>query len=311
MNKNKKNFLFYGHQTLDKKDYKWVEKALKSDWLTTGPFVEKFEKELTRITQAKYAVVCSSGTSALILAYMSLFGINSKKKVLIPSMTFIGTANAAKLLGMEVDFVDCYPENGLIDLNHLEKKIRNGNYDLIVPVHMNGQPAEMEKIFKIAKKYNLNVIDDASHAIGSSYRSKFNKIYKVGSCKHSDITTFSFHPVKNITMGEGGAITTNNYSVFRKIVSLRSHGINRGIQKFKNKELALSKKGDVNPWYYEVDEIGFNFRISDINCALGISQIEKLNVFKKKRLNLIKCYEKFLKPLKGIVELISNSKKKM
>lgn len=303
---DKKKLLFYSKQTIEQDDINEVVKALKSDFITTGPYVEKFEKKISELTHAKYAVSCSSGTAALIMAYNSI-KFSKAKRVLIPSMTFVGTANAAKIIGLSVEFVDCYESNGLISIEDLEKKLKKKKYDLVVPVHLNGSTANLEKIYYLSKKYNFKIIDDASHALGSQYFNSEGKKSMIGECIYTDMTTFSFHPVKNITMGEGGVVTTNNFETYKILCKLRNHGIERESKRFVNRGLAYSQKNKLNPWYYEVNELGFNFRSSDINCALGYNQLKKLKNFKDKRLSLIKLYEKFIGE-SDMIEIVSSSK---
>ena len=311
MSKSNQKFLYYGHQSLDQTDLSWIKKALNSDWLTTGPFVENFEARIAKYVGAKYAVACSNGTAALFLAYLSLFGFNSKKRVLMPSMTFTATASAARIIGLDIDFVDCEKDTGLMDIDATKKQINRKKYDMIIPVHMNGNTANLEEIKKLAKKNGIKVVDDASHAIGSMYQTKAGKVFKVGSCKHTDATTFSFHAVKNITTGEGGAVVTNNKKLYEKLINFRTHGINREKKKFKNTKYAYSNKGILNPWYYEINEIGFNYRISDINCALGISQLKKIEKFKNKRNKIIRYYEYYLRTIRNKVNIVSSSKSKL
>ena len=305
--KNKK-LMFYSHQTIDEDDVNEVSKALTKDLITTGPYVQKFEKQIARFTGSKYAVVCSNGTAALLMAYHAI-QLKKGSKVLLPSMTFVGTANAALLSGFTVDFVDCYEKSGLISIESLEKKLRKTKYDLVVPVHMNGRAVELEKIYELSKKYNFLIFDDASHALGTQYINSKSERSMIGCCKYSQMTTFSFHPVKNITMGEGGVVTTNDKNLYENLKKFRNHGIDNNPKNFKNNDLANSSDGKVNPWYYEVSDPGFNFRASDINCALGLNQLKKLNKFKRKRKNLISIYEKLLLE-NDLVDIVSMSKLK-
>ncbi len=300
----KKKLLFYSHQSIDKQDIDSVVKVLKGDWLTTGPIVDQFEKKISEYTGSRFAVCCSSGTAGLILSYMAL-GKNCKN-YLIPSMTFVSTVSSASLLGKNIDFVDCNSNNGLIDFIRLEKIVKKKKIDVIVPVHMNGKSVELEKIYKLAKENGIFVVDDASHAIGSSYKTSDNKNYKVGSGMHSDMTVFSFHPVKNITTGEGGAITTNDHNLYQKLINLRNHGIERKKENIKNIERAYNNHGEINSWYYEVQDIGYNFRLSDINCALGLSQFKKLDNFKKNRSSIVKKYCSLLKCLDDYITPVNN-----
>ncbi len=308
MSENKK-LLFYGHQKIDDDDINSVVKALRGNWLTTGPIVKEFESKISRYTGAKYTVTCSSGTAGLILSYMALG--KEYKNILIPSMTFVSTASAAKLLGKNVHLVDCDERTGLICLNEVEKIINKKKIDAIIPVHMNGKSVDLERLRKITKKKKIAIIDDASHAIGSEYFTSSKKKIKVGSSIHADLTVFSFHPVKNITTGEGGAITTNSKKLYEKLLLYRNHGIEKNKNNILNKSIAFNSKGQVNQWYYEVQEIGFNFRLSDLNCALGLSQLKKIEIFKKKRSDLVLAYHKHLAEINEIVEIVNDFKDKI
>ena len=255
-----KKLLFYSQQTIDSDDINEVVKALKSDLITTGPYVEKFEKKIVNLTGSKYAVACSSGTAALIMAYNAI-DTKNHNRVLVPSMTFVGTANAAKILGLRVDFVDCNESNGLISIEDLESKLKKKKYDLVVPVHLNGRASDLEKIYYLSKKYKFKIIDDASHALGTEYINSRGQKSMIGSCFYTDMTTFSFHPVKNITMGEGGVITTNNKKFYETLIKLRNHGIEKKPKNLLNKNLAFSSNKKINPWYYEVNQLGFTYII--------------------------------------------------
>mgnify|MGYP006182127217 CR=1 FL=1 len=301
MLKTPKNFLHYSKQCIDKSDIISIEKVLKSDFLTTGPEVEKFEKKLSKIVGSKYALVCSNGSVALYLAYLSL-GLKKNTIVILPSITFAAAANAAKMLGFRIIFCDVSPLSGLVTKEGLEKtiiknKIKGG---LFVPVHLNGQSVDLEEINKVCHKYKLKIIEDASHALGTLFKSK-GTISSIGACKYSSMTTFSFHPVKNITMGEGGAITTNNKDLFEKLILLRNNGIQRNSNFFQSNKFAFDNDKNLNPNYYEIQSIGLNFRASDINCALGNNQLNKLKKFVNKRNIVINKYDYSLKELKPLL----------
>ncbi|PIR13678.1 UDP-4-amino-4,6-dideoxy-N-acetyl-beta-L-altrosamine transaminase [Candidatus Falkowbacteria bacterium CG11_big_fil_rev_8_21_14_0_20_39_10] len=267
----------YGRQNLDKKDIKEVVNVLKSNWLTQGPKVLEFEKSLARYCGAKYAVVVSNGTAALHLAYLAV-GLKRGDKVITTPNTFAATANMILAVDAKPVFCDIRLDAYNIDETKIEKLI-TAKTKAIVPVHFAGQSCGMEKIKKIARKYKLTVIEDACHALGGKYHGG-----KIGGCQHSDMSVFSFHPVKSITTGEGGAILTNNKKYYQKLIFLRSHGIykdNRG----KNVMI----------------ELGYNYRLTDIQAALGISQLKKLDNFIKKRRQVIKWYEQELKNIKNII----------
>tara|TARA_B100000965_G_scaffold350585_2_gene324578 strand:- start:4201 stop:5364 length:1164 start_codon:yes stop_codon:yes gene_type:complete len=286
----------YGKQDISRKDIEEVISALKSDFLTQGPLIPKFEKSIAKFTNSKYCAAVNSATSALHIACLSL-GVGKGDLVWTSPITYVASANAALYCGAEVDFVDIDPNNYNMCPVKLEEKLliakrKNCLPKVIMPVHLAGQSCNMQKISKIAAKYNIKIIEDASHAIGGFYKN-----HPIGSCKYSDIAVFSFHPVKIITTGEGGAITTNNREIFKKIEMLRTHGVTRNKSLMKNKP-----DGD---WYYEQLILGFNYRITDIQAALGLSQIKRLKEFIQKRNHIAKNYNKLLKNKKLILPAIS------
>ncbi len=295
----------YGRHYIDKSDIDAVIRVLQSDWLTCGTAVEKFELALADTVKAQHAISCSNGTTALHLALLGL-GIEAGDIVLVPAITFLATANAVRYVNADVIFVDVDPGTGLMTAETFEVAIlqnKSKALKAVINVHLAGQCEDLEAIYNVAKKYNLLVIDDASHALGTAYIGKNKKPNFVGSNAFSDITTFSFHPVKTIAMGEGGAVTTNNSEIAKKIRAFRSHGMIREVSKWANPEQGLSEEGHVNPWYYEMQELGYNYRISDINCALGVGQLEKLASFKLKRSIMVNFYDKFFAEKKHILLL--------
>lgn len=265
----------YGRQNIDKSDIKAIERILKSDWLTQGPAIKVFEQNLARYCEVKYAVVVSSGTAALHLACLAA-GIAKKDEVITSPITFVASANCVLYCGGIPVFADIQEDSINIDPIEIKNKI-NKRTKAVIPVHFAGYPCDLEEIRKIAESRNLTVIEDAAHALGAEYKNS-----KIGSCKYSDMTIFSFHPVKHITTGEGGAITTNNKKLYERLLALRSHGI------YKSK--AMTKKYGL--WYYEMRELGFNYRITDFQCALGISQLKKINYFIKRRREIANIYDK-------------------
>ena len=267
----------YGKQFIDEDDINEVIKVLKSDWLTQGPKILEFEKKLAKYCGAKYAVVCANGTSALHLAYLTA-GLRRGDEVITTPNTFAATTNMLLAVGAKPVFCDIRLDNYNIDEGKIKKFITNKT-KAIAPVHFAGQSCEMEKIKNIAKKYNLLIIEDACHGLGGKYKDGM-----IGSCKYSDMAIFSFHPVKSITTGEGGAILTNNKKYYDKLISLRSHGIYK------------DKKGK-----NVMTELGYNYRMTDIQAALGISQLKKLNKFIKKRHRVVKWYEEELKDIDSII----------
>jgi len=266
----------YGKQYIDQNDKKLVLSSLSNDLITTGPYVEKFEKEIKQFLKSKYNYVCSSGTAAIHLAMMAL-KFKKNDIILMPAINFIASYNIAKIMKLKIYLVDVDEFTGQITPKKVLECIKKNKLKkikaLLVMFH-GGYPEYSEKFYEIKKKYNFYIIEDACHALGSEYESK-KKLFKVGSCKHSDISTFSMHPVKTITTGEGGIITTNNFEIAKNIRLLRSHGIIKNKKKY---------------WKYDIVEHGLNYRLSDINCALGISQLKKINFFLRKREKIFKKY---------------------
>tara|TARA_B100001248_G_C27396666_1_gene466056 strand:- start:2229 stop:3437 length:1209 start_codon:yes stop_codon:yes gene_type:complete len=283
--KKLKKFFPYSRQSIDKKDIKQVTDVLKSDFITQGPRISEFEKSFAKYVNAKYAVSCATGTAALHLACMAL-GLTKGHNLVTSPITFVASANCAQYLGAKTIFVDIENKSNCICPIRLEKLLKTKKIHTVVVVHMAGHSADMKKIYSLKKKYKFNLIEDACHALGGSIYKK-----KVGSCSFSDISTFSFHPVKPITTGEGGMITTNNKRIYEKLLLLRTHGITKERKKFKNKKLAFDKKGNQNLWYYEMLELGYNFRITDLQASLGQSQLKKLDSFIKTRKSIAKIYD--------------------
>jgi len=271
----------YGKQSINQDDIDAVVDVLKSDFLTQGPKVVEFENDLANFCEATYAKVVNNGTAALHLSYLAI-GLEPGDIVWTTPNTFVATANAALYCGATVDFVDIDPKTYNLSIDSLKEKLIQAKKDnklpkLLVPVHFAGQSCEMRDIWELSKEYGFKVIEDACHALGGEYLNK-----KVGNCEYSDMAVFSFHPVKMITTGEGGAITTNNKQLNEKVELLRSHGITRDVTKFDNQS-----DGD---WYYEQQALGFNYRLTDIQAALGISQLKRLDGFVEKRRQIAKQY---------------------
>ena len=288
----------YSRQHVTQKDIMAVKNVLKSDFLTQGPMVERFENATKKFVNSKYAVAVNSATSALHIACLAL-GLKKGDWVWTSPNSFVASANCAIYCGAKLDFVDIDSKTYNISIYELKKKlkkakIKNKLPKIVIPVHFAGQPCEMFEIHKLSKKYNFKIIEDASHAIGSSYASskylnQNKKFIKVGSCKHSDITVFSFHPVKIITTGEGGMALTNQKYLHERMMLFRSHGITREPNK-------MTHVPD-GPWYYQQIDLGYNYRMNDIQAALGLEQIKRLdkNVYKR---NLIaKRYDKAFEDL--------------
>ena len=265
----------YGKQTMSVADMWEVIRVLRSPWLTQGPKVHEFEDAICKYTGAKYAIAMANGTAALHLAMLAL-EIETGDEVITSPITFLASANCVLYGGGSVRFADIESDTALIDPQELKGRITDRT-KAIIPVHFAGQSCDMEVIHRIARKHDLFIIEDAAHAIGSEYYGD-----KVGSCKYSDMTIFSFHPVKTITTGEGGAITTNNEELYDKLVMLRSHGVTR------DGSLLINKKEGA--WYYEMQMLGFNYRLTDIQSALGVSQLRKLDGFVKRRREIVGMY---------------------
>lgn len=260
----------YGRQLIDAADVGSVCDIVSADALTCGPQVSAFEKSLCEYTGAKYCVVVANGTAALHIAALAA-GLGPGDEAITSPITFLSSANCICFCGAEPVFADIEPDTANIDPNEIERRI-TAKTKAIIPVHFAGQSCDMERISEMAKKRNLVIIEDAAHAIGSDYKDT-----KVGSCRYSDMTIFSFHPVKTITTGEGGAITTNDPELYAKLCAYRAHGTH------KDGEM-------VRTWEYEMRELGFNYRITDIQCALGISQLKKLEAFKARRREIVSYY---------------------
>jgi UDP-4-amino-4,6-dideoxy-N-acetyl-beta-L-altrosamine transaminase len=297
------SFLPYGRQCIEDDDIEAVVAALRGELLTTGPVVGRFEEALAALTGAREAIACSSGTAALYMAARAL-GLGLGHTIIVPSITFAATASAPHLLGAEVVFADVDPETGLMRASDLEAALARTPFrraDAVFPVHYAGQSCDIEAIASFARARGIWIIEDGAHALGSAWTARDGAILPVGANEHSDMTIFSFHPVKTIAMGEGGAVTASDPELVRRLKLGRNHGITREPSEFVNSEAALDTTGAVNPWYYELGAPGFNFRVSDINCALGLSQLSKLGRFVARRRALVACYDELLAPFAPLV----------
>ena len=303
----------YGKHYLDDNDIQAVVDVLKHGWLTQGPKIREFEENLAKKVGAKYAVAVSSGTAALHLACMA-FDLNEESKVITSANSFVASSNCIEYVGAKPLFSDIDKQSLNMCPIDLETRIEAaGGVSAIIPVHFSGVPCNMKAISAIAKKYNAIVIEDASHALGGKYESG----EKIGNCLFSDMTIFSLHPVKGITAGEGGVITTNDKALYRRLNKLRSHGIYKGNfdlpgtsvldNKLINREEA-EEDGKLNPWYYEMQELGFNYRITDLQCALASSQLEKLELFMERRREIAKIYDNFFEKNKLVEKTQLNSR---
>lgn len=275
-------YIPYGRQSMDEADIQAVIDVLKSDYLTTGPKVAEFEKKVADYVGTKYAVAVCNGTAALHISCLAA-GIQEGDEVITSPITFAASANCVLYCGGTPVFADINPHTYNIDPSDIEKKITDKT-KAIIPVHYTGQPCDMDSIYAIAKKYQLLVIEDAAHALGATYHEK-----KIGGI--SDMTCFSFHPVKPITTGEGGMVMTNDEQLYKRLTLFRSHGITR------DPELMTEHQG---AWYYQQLELGYNYRITDISCALGSSQLDRLEEFLEARREIAKRYDEAFKDLSGV-----------
>jgi len=278
----------YGKQEINESDIKAVLSVLKSDFLTQGPKVPLFEQSISNYCGSKYAVALNSATSALHASCLAL-GLKKGDWLWTSPNSFVASANCGLYCGAQVDFVDIDPDTYNISIFELENKLQNAKINgklpkVLVVVHFAGQPCEMQKIKSLSKEFGFYVIEDASHAVGSRYKDNY-----IGGCKYSDITVFSFHPVKIITTAEGGVATTNSETIDRKIRLYRSHGITRDISQMSEK--------NSGSWYYEQIDLGFNYRMTELQAALGIAQLKRLDEFILKRHSLRSRYDKMLSDL--------------
>ncbi len=274
------NYIPYSRQYIDEEDIQEVVKVLKSDFITQGPKIPEFERKLVDYCGAKYTVAVNSGTSALHIACLAA-GIKPGDEVITSPITFVASANCVLYCGGKPVFADIQEDTINIDPHEIKKKITSRT-KAIIPVHFAGHPCDMEEIQAIAKEHNLVVIEDAAHALGAEYKGS-----KIGSCKYSDMTILSFHAVKHITTGEGGAVLTNDKKYYEKLLMFRNHGITKDKSRFTLHDSRLM--GD---WYYEMQTLGYNYRMTDIQAALGISQMKKLDSFVKRRREIAAIYHK-------------------
>ncbi|MEG4441127.1 UDP-4-amino-4,6-dideoxy-N-acetyl-beta-L-altrosamine transaminase [Microcoleus sp. AT9_B5] len=281
-------FIPYGRQDISQADIDAVVEVLRSDWITQGPAIERFEKLVAEYCGAKYAVAVSSATAGLHIACLAA-GLSAGDVLWTSPNTFVASANCGLYCGADVDFVDMDPQTYNLSMEMLEQKLTQAEQQgklpkVVVPVHFAGQSCEMEQIFALSRKYGFTILEDASHAIGARYQNN-----PVGSCLFSDMAVFSFHPVKIITTGEGGMVVTNREDLYEKLIRLRTHGITR------NPELMQGESHGL--WYYQQLELGFNYRMTDIQAALGASQMQRLDEFVAGRRYLAQRYKELLRDL--------------
>ncbi len=285
-------YIPYGRQDITEQDIEAVIEVLRSDWITQGPAIARFEQIVADYCGAKYAVAVSSATAALHLSCLAL-SLGQGERLWTSPNTFVASANCGLYCGAEVDFVDINPKSYNLSVETLESKLvlaQNHNClpKILVPVHFAGQSCDMVSIYNLSRRYGFRIVEDASHAIGAKYQNR-----PVGCCQFSDLAVFSFHPVKIITTGEGGMVLTNQEDLYEKLIRLRTHGITRNPQFIQ---------GDSHgSWYYQQLELGFNYRITDIQAALGASQMERLDEFIQRRSFLAQRYDHLLSDLPVIV----------
>jgi len=289
-------FLPYGKPVLDRDDIEAVTAVLESDFLTMGPQIGAFEQAFAETTAAPHAVACSNGTAALHLATMAL-GIGPGDTVVVPAITFLATANAVRMTGGEVVFADVDPTTGLMLPDHVEEAAARAASPVkaVYPVHMAGRLVDMPAVAAMAAKKGWAIVEDSCHALGGRYRHADGSDGRVGDCRYADMAVFSFHPTKTISSGEGGMITCRDAAMRDRMLLLRNHGMTK--DGFVNRDLAFDSEGAPNPWYYEMQALGFNYRLSEIHCALGLSQTRKLDRIAARRREMRALYDERLAPL--------------
>jgi UDP-4-amino-4,6-dideoxy-N-acetyl-beta-L-altrosamine transaminase len=298
--------LAYGRQQLDADDIAAVVRVLEGDWLTGGPEVAGFEQEFAAAIAVPYAVACSNGTAGLHMAAYAA-GLGPGTSAVVPSLTFLATANCARYQGAEVVFADVDPDSGLLTPETLESALARARSTgappprAVLPVHLNGQTCDMVGIARVARAHGLTVIEDACHAVGTIGDGPGAEADPVGACRHSAMTVFSFHPVKTITSAEGSMVTTADAGLAERLRLFRNHGMERDPAHFTIRDQGFGPDGEPNPWYYEMAEPGFNYRLTDIGCALGRSQLKKLARFAAARRRLAALYGAALAPLAPLV----------
>lgn len=278
----------YGHQHITDDDVQAVVSALKSDYMTQGPLIGQFEHDFADYLGVKYACVVSNGTAALHLCAMAL-DINPGDKIITTPITFVASANGFRYQGAEVVFCDIDSKTFLMDLDKLEEILKaspKGTFKAVVPVDFAGYPIDEERLRKLADEYGFAIVVDACHAPGGSFIDSKGEKQMIGNCKYADLTVFSFHPVKHIATGEGGAVTTNNKDLYEKVALYRTHGI--------TKDPARLEKND-GGWYYEMQELGYNYRITEMQAALGIRQLKRLDWSIERRNEIAKKYDEAFK----------------
>jgi UDP-4-amino-4,6-dideoxy-N-acetyl-beta-L-altrosamine transaminase len=289
-----KPFLPYARQNVTQADIDAVVEVLRSDWLTQGPTIERFESALAEATGAGHVVACATGTAALHLSMLAL-ELGPGDCVITSPNTFLADANCARYVGAYVAFADIDPKTGNISLGALSeglKSLSKYRRKVIIPVHFGGQSVDLPAIRDIASRHGAMVVDDACHALGGSFVSG-GKDFRIGGGEFSEMTVFSFHPVKHVATGEGGAVGTSDSRLASRLRVLRTHGISKS--DFVQRDLAFAPDGQVNPWFYEMNELGFNYRLTDIQAALGVSQISRLAESVRRRNQIASWYHRLIR----------------
>ncbi|WP_044561713.1 UDP-4-amino-4,6-dideoxy-N-acetyl-beta-L-altrosamine transaminase [Azospirillum sp. B4] len=294
-------FLPYGRQAVDEEDIAAVAAVLRGAWLTQGPTVTRFEQAFAQVVGARHAVACANGTAALHLACLAL-DLKPGDALVVPSVTFLATANAARYCGAEVAFADVDPETGLMGRAQAEAAIARADaagwrVRALAPVHLAGQAVDLDALADLAGARDLAIIEDACHAVGSRKATHAGDLIPIGACDRSAMACFSFHPVKTIAAGEGGMVTTNDDALAGALRRFVSHGMVRDAAAFQDRNAAFAADGGANPWYYEMPQPGFNYRLTDIQAALGLSQLGKLDRFAHRRAEMVARYDERLAPL--------------
>ena len=297
----------YGRHFVDEDDIAMVADLLRNGPLTQGPMVTEFENAVCKYVGVRFGVAVSSWTAGLHLMCMAA-GVKKGDVVITTPLSFVASANAAVYVGAEPAFADIDLETGNMDPMKLEEQLKfyAGRVKAIIPVHFGGLPVDTREINRLAKKYGAVVLEDAAHALGAWD----SEDHRIGACENSLMSGFSFHPVKGIACGEGGIITTNDEAVYRRLLRLRSHGINKGDDVLMQPSEAFSADGSQNPWYYEMQELGYHYRITDIQCALGLSQLRKFPLFLARRIELAERYDKAFSSFKNLAPLQSGLRKR-
>lgn len=302
-------FLPYGRHSIDEDDVAAVAQVLRSGSLTGGPVVGQFEAALAETLGAPHAVACANGTAALHMAALAI-GLGPGTAAVVPVVTFLATANAVRYTGAEVVFADVDPDSGLMEAEHLRAALARHEGPPVkaaFPVHLNGHCADLEALSAEAERQGLTLVEDACHALGGSWVAQGEEAVPLGAARYAALCTFSFHPVKVIAMGEGGAVTTRDPQLAEHLRRLRNHGMTRDPAEFTEHDQAFDATGAPNPWYYEMPEVGYNYRASEINCALGLSQLGKLPRFLERRRTLAQAYDEALAELAPVVRPVTRA----